>query len=152
MRIVFVIGPPGAGKSTYVKKEFPNAEVVDLWNFQKFTSATVESVWKSYQDCEKALKEALERAKKKEEAGEQATVVLEHTLLMAKRRPMYVSAVREITDDPIEVHVVYPNLREYKRRCREAGLFSGEYVQLDAYEMFESPKPEEGFSETVYVE
>lgn len=151
MRVVFVVGPPGAGKSTYVRREFQDADVVDLWDFQDYDVASVEAVWQSYLDCEKALKEALVRAKEREENGEDATVVLEHTLLMRKRRPMYVDAVREITDAPIEIHVLFPDEREYKRRCREAGLFLGEYVDMSSYELFEAPREDDGFSEIRYV-
>ena len=152
MRIVFVIGPPGAGKSTYVKRNFPDADAVDLYDFQENCS-TVADVARSYDEAEEALREALKRSLEKERRGEDGgTVVLEHTLLRAKRRPQYVDAVRSLTDAPIEIHVVCPSREEYARRCRKTGLFSGPFESYEAYDMLETPKENEGFSKITFVE
>lgn len=152
MRIVFVIGPPCAGKSTYIRKNFQDAEVVDLYDFQE-NCRTVEDVARSYDDAEAALRGAVEKALEREKEGKDGgTVVLEHTLLMAKRRPQYVNAVRSLSDCPIEIRVVCPDKEEYARRCRKAGVFSGFFESYAAYDMLEPPKEDEGFSKITFVE
>ena len=138
MKIIFVIGPAGSGKSTYIKKNFPDAKVVDLWDFQEnLRRFSVEEIFETYKMAEDALKETI-----KKNLNTDNTVILEHTLLKAKRRPQYIGAVRSITDVPIEVHVMNPSIEIYKERCKSKGISP----RIDELELLEIPVEEEGFS------
>ena len=136
MRIIFVIGPAASGKSTYIKNNFPDAKVVDLWDYQE-NCYSVPDIIKSYMMTEKALKETI-----KQNLNTDNIVILEHTLLMAKRRPQYIDAVRSLTDTPIEVHVMHPSKKVYKQRCESKGI-PPRQMEMD---MLEIPTEDEGFS------
>lgn len=97
--IIFVIGPACSGKSTYINKYYPNYKKIDLYDYQS-NSRTIPDILKSYEECKKALIEALK---------ENDNVILEHTLLRTIRREPYIQAVREITTDPINCIVMYPS-------------------------------------------
>ena len=56
--IIFVIGPACSGKSTYINKYYPNYKKVDLYDYQS-NSKTIPEILKSYEECKKALIEAL---------------------------------------------------------------------------------------------
>lgn len=103
MAIKIVMGPSCAGKSTFIKETFPQATVIDSFNFQK-DFMSINEIMQSYIDCKDALISTIKEGK---------DVVLEHTLLKAKRRPMYIDAIREITDEPINIYVVMPDSDTY---------------------------------------
>lgn len=140
MAIKIVMGPSCTGKSTFIKETFPNATVIDLFDFQK-DFMSVDEVMQSYIDCKDALVNAIKENK---------DVVLEHTLLKAKRRPMYINAIKEVTDKPINVYVLIPDKEDYlkfaeKRNCN----MSKEIIDM-MFETLEIPTIEEGFN-NIYI-
>lgn len=140
MAIKIVMGPSCTGKSTFIKETFPNATVIDLFDFQK-DFMSVDEVMQSYIDCRDALVNAIKENK---------DVVLEHTLLKAKRRPMYINAIKEVTDEPINVYVLIPDKEDYlkfaeKRNCN----MSKEIIDM-MFETLETPTIEEGFN-NIYI-
>ena len=139
--VTFVIGPPCAGKSTYIKNNFQDAIVIDLWDFQKDISVfTMQTVADSYQKVLEALVEAIKEHPDKD-------IVLEHTLLREIRRRPYIKAVKEITDSPINCVAVKPDLDTYKEFCKQRKC----NFSQDAMDMLEIPTIEEGFSIVVLV-
>ena len=86
--IYFVSGPACAGKTYYIKHHFPNAVVVDLYTFQSEENS-IAKVKESYDKCALALEEAVRNNPTRD-------IVLEHTLLKAKRRPQYIEAIRKV--------------------------------------------------------
>ena len=140
--LTIVMGPSCAGKSTYIKEHFPNEKVIDVFDFQDYRFATPETVWQSYEDCAKALQDALK---------ENENVVLEHTLLKAIRREWYIQKVREVSDCDIKVICIFPSLKMLQSRSRKRKCIStADYCQamLDTLEL---PQKEEGYSEVEIV-
>jgi predicted kinase len=140
MSVVFVIGPPCAGKSYFIKNNFKNYEIIDLYDFQKdIPFITAQEVLISYEKAKDALVKAIKEGK---------DVVLEHTLLKAKRRIPYIEAVREVYGGHLECFAIIPNEETYLRRCKERGV--SEYSGKVNYSIYEEPQKEEGFDE-VYI-
>ena len=138
MSVIFVIGPAGVGKSTYIAEHFPEYKKVDLFDFQE-DFMTVNRVWQSYLDCAEALKTALK---------ENENVVLEHTLLKAHRRTMYIEAVREITDAPIDIYVILPDVKTtMERRIARGFGFISEKSTKEEIDMCDIPTKNDGFRE-----
>ena len=138
MSVIIVAGPTCAGKSTFIKDHFPNHTVIDLFDFQKdFKCVTVEGVMKSYEECRDALAAAIDR-------GED--VVLEHTLLKAMRRPMYIDAIREHTDEPIEMYFLMPSDEQLFRQMKERKYASDIRTAQSMKEIVELPTVAEGYA------
>lgn len=138
MKISIVMGIAGAGKSTYIKEHFEDIKVIDLFDFQEDINLfSTDDIMKSYEACRDALIEEIKKGN---------DVVLEHTLLKAKRRKMYIDAIREVTDAPIECILIYPKKEELKRRKIKRNIFScDEHIDAEISTL-EIPKVEEGFS------
>ena len=135
--IIFVIGPSASGKSTFIKENFPEHTVVDLLEiqnrrFRETGSYSVQTIRESYEITRDELVKAVKKG---------GDIVLEHTLLRAKFRSMYVDAVKEVTDTPIDVFVIKPSLQVYEERCR-ARIIPCEKELLDILEI---PTKNEGF-------
>ena len=141
MQIIFVMGPACSGKSTYIKNNYPNFEVVDLYDFQE-NCVDIESCWQSYYDCRDKLVEIIKSGK---------DVVLEHTLLRAKRRVFYIDAVREITDEPIDIVLIKPDIDTLRERTKERKCFYGDQQLLDALSVLEVPTIQEGFNSVTII-
>jgi predicted kinase len=130
MSVIIVAGPLAAVKSNFVEQHFPDRTIIDLGNFQKSINATPMDIFKSYQACRDALQQALRENKK---------VVLKHPLLKRQRRPMYIDAIREFTDEDIEMYFLFPSLEKWKDTRLQ------EYVQLMC-DIADIPTVDEGYS------
>lgn len=138
MSVIIVAGPTCAGKSTFIKDHFPNHTVIDLFDFQKdFKFINVHDVLISYEQCRDALKAAIMR-------GE--NVVLEHTLLKRMRRPMYIDAIRECTDQPIEMYFLMPSDEQLIKQMRERSYASDIKTAKGMKEVAELPTLDEGYA------
>lgn len=134
--MTIVMGPSCAGKSTYIKEHFPNAKIIDLYDFQDVPFQTYETIMHSYEECAEALQKALK------EGGD---VVLEHTLLKAKRRAWYIEKIREVSDEDIDIVCLTADIDTLVINSIKRGIdFSVQYCQnmLDTLEL---PKLEEGY-------
>ena len=141
MSVTFVIGHSCAGKSSYIKKYYPNSVVVDLYNFQDKV-ITVQSVFDAYDKCKTALMDALKYSD---------NVVLEHTLAKRIRREDYINAVRTVTDTPIECIVLMPDKRVIVSNAEKRGIKLREDMIDDYIEFFEEPSVDEGFEKVTFV-
>ena len=145
---VFVIGPPCSGKLTFAKRFFPDHVIVDLHEIQ----LSGVSVWESYLIARDQLVEALRNNPK---------VLLRHTLMKAKRRGMYVDAVRSVLGQNARIECYYslPDLETYRRydasdlaEWRESHPGAPAFLRTDTklrmcLEEFEVPRKDEGFAE-----
>lgn len=141
MSVIFVIGQSCSGKSTYIKKFFPDSMVVDLYNYQDKV-ITVQSVFDAYNKCKDALIDALKQSD---------NVILEHTLSKRIRREDYINAVRSVTDAPIECIVIQPAKNVIIANAKKRGIKLHEDMVTDYLEFFEMPSVNEGFSKVTLV-
>lgn len=143
--IKIVMGPACAGKSYFIKENFPTATVIDLYDYQKTRPyLNSEGIMESYEECKNALVEAIKENKEE--------IVLEHTLLKAKRRKVYIDAIREVTDKPIIIYVVLPSREILKKFSKLRGV---NYDDLDIdliLDVLEIPTKEEGFASVIMVD
>ena len=138
MSVIIVAGTTCAGKSTFIKDHFPHHTVVDLFDFQKdLPCLCVDTVLESYERCRDALTAAIDR-------GED--VVLEHTLLKQKRRPMYIDAIREHTDTPIEMYFLMPSDEQLLQQMKERKYARDIQTAIDMKATVELPTLDEGYS------
>ena len=138
MSVIIVAGPTCAGKSTFIKDHFPNHTVIDLFDFQKdFKYITVSDVLLSYEKCKEALIKALQEGKE---------VVLEHTLLKQQRRPMYIDAIRSVTNEPIEMYFLMPSDEQLIKQMRERSYASDIKTAQSMKEVAEFPTLDEGYA------
>ena len=142
MAIKIVMGPACAGKSHFIRETFPNSTVIDLWDFQKEQKhVTYESVMQSYIDTQEALINAIKEKK---------DVVLEHTLLRAIRREVYIKAIREVTDEPINIYVLVPSAENFKKFNELRNCPCDDQYIKAMFETLEIPTFEEGF-DNIYI-
>jgi predicted kinase len=142
MSVIIVGGPACAGKSTFIKKNFADKTIIDLKDFQdKYLFLTYDNVVKSYEDCKNALITAIKEGK---------DVVLEHTLLRAIRREVYINAIKEVTDEDIIIYFFKPSLphllERVKLRTGKDGIGSAQV----SIETLEVPTFDEGYSQ-IYI-
>lgn len=146
MKITFVIGIPGSGKSTYISENFKDRKVIDLFDFQKPYNKkgwiTKEEVWKSYEDTKEALLECIRNNE---------DVVLEHTFLRAIRRIPYLEAIKEITDYPIDIVVMKPSLEILRERWIKRKMYIEDDEILNFLNVLEIPSIEEGYSNVIII-
>ena len=136
--IVFVMGPSCAGKSTFIKKNFPTFKKIDLYDFELENGFSVEGIMQAYEECKNALVKAIKN-------GED--VVMEHTLLKAIRRDIYIKAVKEITNEPIIAYFICPSDNELKSNAKRRMISFWKDELKNIRDIMELPTTEEGFGE-----
>ena len=142
MRIIIVMGPACAGKSTYIKRNFENFTVIDLYKYQEQNS-TIAKMAESYENCKQDFLKAVKEGK---------DVALEHTLLRASKRKEYIDAIRKITDCDIECICLCPSFKTIRERRKLRNCYyGGDLAIQDALDVLEIPKTMEGFSSVILV-
>lgn len=145
MTIKIVMGIPCAGKSTFIKKYFPNSRKIDLYDFQKqYKKINYFDIMQSYEDVKNELLESIRNNE---------DVILEHTLLKAIRREMYIEAIKEITDEPIDVYLIHPTIQRFKENhaIRLGEEFHDDELK-EYFDTLEIPTTKEGFAHVYLVE
>lgn len=146
MKISIVMGISGSGKSTYIKEYLSDRKVVDLYSFQEpyinKGYLGIEEIKQSYIDAKNTLIEYIKQ-------GED--VVLEHTLLKAIRRVPYIEAIKEITDEPIEIILINPSLEILRERWKKREMYWNDDEILSNLAVLEIPTLEEGFSKVTII-
>lgn len=111
MKVIFVMGCPGSGKTAFVKKylqEHPQEDCIsiDLLDFQCRAESYLDIV-DSYMQALGALIHVIALI---QETGGDGTVIFEHTLVKASRRPMYIEAIKSMCErEDIELIAYYTN-------------------------------------------
>ena len=138
MKIIFVMGPSCGGKSTFIQNNFPNYKKLDLYDYEVKNGFSIPAILQSYDE----IKEDLLKAIKNNE-----DIVMEHTLLKAIRREVYIDAIKEITDAPIIGYFILPSDEEIKINAekRKVSLYDGELDNIR--KILDIPTEEEGFAE-----
>ena len=141
-KVIFVMGIPCSGKSTYIQNNFPDATAIDLYDHQA-SIQTIEDVWKSY---ESVKDEIIKRLKNED------VVICEHTLLKAERREYYLHALKETYPEiAFEIILCQPDIDTYKRNyvARHGKPVTDDFIK-NRYngflEVLEEPTEAEGFS------
>ena len=144
MQIIFVIGPACAGKSTYIKNNFSDFKVIDLYDFQKdYAFLGYNECVESYEKCKDALIEAIKNNE---------NIVMEHTLLKAIRRKVYIDAVKELGDYEIECICIKPSPEVLNKRRELRNIKSKIEWDKEELDLLEIPTIEEGFSNVKLIE
>ena len=138
MPIIIVMGPSCAGKSTFIKNHFKDYKVIDLFDFQTKTRPTFDSVWESYVNCANALKECIKQGNE--------NIILEHTLLKRIRREWYISQIREVTNEDIEIYCLIPSAEQLVKQSQLRGNSISEDDAKALLDIVEIPIKEEGYS------
>ncbi|MBQ4284615.1 MAG: AAA family ATPase [Lachnospira sp.] len=156
MPIKIVMGTAASGKSHFIKTHFPEYEHLDVLDYQnevKKKYGDLDSV--DFETYRMALAEANERIKEDlvKAVSEHKLVVMEHTLFKAKRRIVYVEALREVTDEPVEIYVMAPSDERLKDNIRQREeLDERSFYRLKGeWEQIELPNISEGFSKIYLV-
>lgn len=144
MSIIIVAGPTCAGKSTFIKENFADREIVDLFDFQEnIVFFSTDSIMRSYEECRDALIQKIKEGKQ---------VVLEHTLLKAIRRKFYIDAIREITNEPIEIYFLIPEREIYREQLRKRKQPTDDDFIDSSYSILEIPTKEEGYDKVTVIQ
>ena len=108
MKTIFVTGPSFSGKSIYIRNELPDTKVININVFNKVAEVAdnndelEELGLNAYYYCREALQNTIRAS------GEDDTIVLECQLLGKEDRAFFIKAVREVTDAPIELVLMWP--------------------------------------------
>lgn len=145
--IIFVIGPCCAGKSTFIKNNYKNSNVIDLYDFQKnINILNIDDIWNTYIKCKDELRKLILSKDRT------PNIILEHTLLKAERRKFYIDEIKKITKEPIIVYSIFPKDEEYKKRLIQRGFYDWKQQIKINKEIYEKPVSSEGFSEIHIIE
>jgi len=109
-KITFIMGISNVGKSTYIKKNFPNYVILDLLDYQKriwqdWEFPTVDQVMQSYLDLLEDMKKYLIEGK--------TDIIIEHTLLKACRRKIYLDELKKFD---VEKNIICLMVKEEEYR------------------------------------
>ena len=143
MRTVrIVMGPSDrvCGKRRFIRRVFPEAaEILNVGDYQRRLNDLAKANQKIIEDTVAALR-----------VGRNPVVM--HTLYKYRRRKEFIEAVRTVTDDPIDVYVMYPSdddIRTYIKFDESVKAYGMDWVkcQLNSIEI---PSIDEGFA-NVYI-
>lgn len=142
--IKFVMGANASGKTTFIQKEFPNAIYLDLFEYQKKRDEAGDDYFTAtamaYDDLKCDLLEHIRLGH---------DVVVEHTLYRAIRREVYIQAIKQITDRPIDIYFMNPSEEQHKEYATIRDINFNKI--LSDKEIIEPPCKQEGFAHVFEV-
>jgi predicted kinase len=137
-----VAGYPCSGKTTFIKENFPNTKIIDLYDFQK--DKKFLSLYDIYESYKKAGDALLEACQSNED------VVFEHTLLKSIRRKEYIYFLRQNKiDSEIKIYFFIPDEEKHKILISKRGIKNPNELINSHKNITELPTSEEGFSEII---
>ena len=143
MKIIFVMGPSCAGKSTFIKKNFPDMKVLDLFEYEERIGFSIPAIKEAYKQIEKDLVNCVKNNE---------DIIMEHTLLKAIRREVYIKAIKEVSDSPIIGYFLLPSDDEIKANAKKRRVKMSDSELKNVREILDIPSVEEGFSEIHIVD
>ena len=143
MKIIFVMGPSCAGKSTFIKKNFPDMKVLDLFEYEERIGFSIPAIKEAYKQIEKDLVNCVKNNE---------DIIMEHTLLKAIRREVYIKAIKEVSDSPIIGYFLLPSDDEIKANAKKRRVKMSDSELKNVREILDIPSIEEGFSEIHIVD
>lgn len=149
--ICFVIGMPGVGKSTYIKENFKNEIIMDIFEYQN-KYGVIEGYYKMMNDLKNIIVSPERRDK---------SIIVEHTLLRKQRRKEYIDAIRAVSDEDIVLVFIDKNdnkiyqqmLKRYKETEPDIDKRTMENIkkQINAHRsLLEKPTSDEEFSKIIF--
>ena len=142
--IVFVMGLPFYGKSHYIKVHFSDYKVLDIFDYQKDYPIDIYHTLSSYYQLACELCKSLK---------DNDHIVIEHTLVKAKRRKMFIDIIQELIGQKPRAIFLKPNFESYNKNRVSRGE---KPVTKDDYyfyfDQMEIPQVEEGFESVEIVE
>lgn len=138
VKIIFVMGPSCGGKSTFIKNNFPEYKKLDLYDYEEKNGFSIPAIIQSYDEIKEDLIDAIKNNE---------DIVMEHTLLKAIRREVYIDAIKEVTDSPIIGYFILPSDEEIESNAkkRKVRLYEGELDNIR--NILDIPTVDEGFAE-----
>lgn len=142
--VTFVAGLPCSGKSTYIKNNFKNKKVIDIFEYQKIPFLTVTDIINGYNKAKlDLLNSALEE-----------DVIMEHTLLKKCRRLEQIENLRN-GGYTGEIHLIYfiPEEQTLKERALLRGFKENEvkdFIEANV-NVLEIPDETEGFTSLTII-
>lgn len=156
--VTFVIGATASGKTTFIKKNFPNNEDTVFLNVYDYQQAVYKEAGfggtipfkEEFKCLYKANENLLSDIITVLKQGKNVTV--EQTLYKAKRRIAYIEDIRNAVDNiSIEVYVMCPSDSVWEKYVTERKL-AHSFQRLKATaEEIEFPNPSEGFDKIYEV-
>ena len=143
MKIIFVMGPSCAGKSTLIKKNFPDMKVLALFEYEERIGFSIPAIKEAYKQIEKDLVDCVKNNE---------DIIMEHTLLKAIRREVYIKAIKEVSDSPIIGYFLLPSDDEIKANAKKRRVKMSDSELKNVREILDIPSVEEGFSEIHIVD
>lgn len=129
MKLTFVIGATASGKSYFIKQHYADKDV-DILNVYDYQTKAYEAEglaekqWLSYNQQFRCLKRANDELLEAvmEALSHGRDVVVEHTLLKAKRRIAYIDEIRKRFDVEIEFYVMCPSEELWQANIEQRDL------------------------------
>ena len=133
MKIIFVMGPSCAGKSTFIKKNFPDMKVLDLFEYEERIGFSIPAIKEAYKQIEKDLVDCVKNNE---------DIIMEHTLLKAIRREVYIKAIKEVSDSPIIGYFLLPSDDEIKANAKKRRVKMSDSELKNVREILDIPSIE----------
>ena len=151
--VMMLIGPTLSGKSTYIRSNYPSAEVIsrDEIVMEVFGSRDYNSAFKEVdqKEVDRRLADRLVAA-----AAAKKSVIVDMTNMTVKRR---MATLRNFGKDFARVAVVFPILsdEEYEKRNIDRNAKENKWIppfviksMIDSYQ---EPSPAEGYDRTIFL-
>ncbi len=156
--VTFVIGATASGKTTFIKKNFPNTEDTVFLNVYDYQQAAYKEagfggaipfkeefkcLYKANENLLLDIITVLKQGK---------NIIVEQTLYKSKRRIGYIDVIRNIFKDiKIEVYVMHPSDSVWEKYVTERRLANSFQRLKNNAEEIEFPNPSEGFDKIYEV-
>lgn len=149
--VIILIGPPLSGKSTWVKENFPDVEVISR-------DETVMEVYgsrdynKAYDNVNHGIVDKLVKKKIVDANKEQKNVIIDMTHMTSKRRR---TNLDYFSDDYYKLGVIFPILedKEYIRRNKTRKEEENKDISMAIINRmissYQTIRPEEGFDKVI---
>ena len=153
--VKIVMGASSCGKSRFIQKHFADWSHHSVGDLQREIRKEQIEQGKVIIDELEVIVEANKKIKELviKDLKEGKNVIMEHTLFKAKRRIGYVEAFKAVTDEPIDIYVMFPTDDELRANLAESDTCSEsnvEYIKKQIQQI-EIPNCVEGFSNVYAV-
>lgn len=137
-KVIFVAGIAGAGKTTFIKNNFPNYEKLDMFDYQsKYTFLGPKEMLMCITESKGHLIKLIKQGK---------NVVFESTFLTKRQRKTYLKAIKKFNPYTIIYYLDKSDEEIYKNNEKRK-TYMDSYMLEQCREILEIPQLSEGFNE-----